>query len=106
MWYIYTRSALGLCEISPQKLPVQETEKVYEDYNDSNSDNDDRYDTDDTDDETSHSTIETSPWYSATEKIKNLTEGKPVIVYLRDVEQVVEVFHDSGIKAAKYVYSW
>ena len=87
-----------------RKYQYKRQKKVYEDCYDSSNDNDDGYDND-TDDETNDKTTETSPWYSAVDKIKNLTEDRPVIVYLdyvRDVEQVVEVLHDIGIKAAKY----
>lgn len=67
---------------------------MFEDCSDTSSDNDDRNDNNDNDHETNNKAIETSPWYSAIEKIKYLTEGTPVIVYLyymRDVEHGVEV---------------
>ena len=49
--------------------------------------------------------IKASAWNSTAEKIKEVVGDRPALVYLdyvRDVEQMVDVFHDRSVKANKY----
>ena len=53
----------------------------------------------------SDTVIKASAWNSTAEKIKDVVGDRPALVYLdyvRDVEQMVDIFHDHGIKANKY----
>ena len=55
--------------------------------------------------ENSATVIKSSAWHFTVEKIRDVVKEQPVLLYLdyvRDVEQVVDVFHDHGIKATKY----
>lgn len=45
--------------------------------------------------------VKTSAWHFTVE-IRNAVGDRPALVYVRDIEQVVDVFNDQGIKATKY----
>ena len=49
--------------------------------------------------------IKASAWHTTVEKIRDVVGDQPALVYLdyvRDVEEVVDMFHECGIKATKY----
>jgi len=52
--------------------------------------------------EEDHSDNVTSAWRPKVDKIKDVIEGKQALAYLRDVERVVDVLQNGGVKACKY----